>query len=44
VNSVSYMSLLGGCLQGVCELCHILAEGLKLSARVRVLRRLLDKD
>ena len=41
---VSYMMQIGDCLQGVCELCHILEASWKLSATVRVLRKFLDKD
>ena len=44
VNSVSYIRQINSCLQGVCELCHILETGWNLYARVRILRRLLDKD
>jgi hypothetical protein len=43
VNSVSYIRQISSCLQGVYELCHILETDWKFSARVRVLRTLLDK-
>ena len=38
------MMQIGDCLQGECELCHILEANWKLSATVRVLRKFLDKD
>jgi len=44
VNCVIHLRNVGGCLHGVCELCHILEAGWMLSLGVCVLRRLLDKD